>query len=176
MIDHIWSVLCRKSMIDSESNNISLLDVVEQVAVEISPGQEIPPEGGVIVPYEFELVSMWARSDYERSAEGEARIQFTTARGATPIRQVFRVDVTEHVRFRTRNRLSGMPIDEEGTYFFTVELRLADDEEWAEVASVPLQVFLRDQPPAEAVAPPEIQPAELEDEIRSADGPDGQFP
>ena len=37
MIEHIWSVLCSRSVIDSETNNVSIQDVIEHIIINAEP-------------------------------------------------------------------------------------------------------------------------------------------
>ena len=59
-IEHVWSVLCEKSVIDSETNNLSLTNILEEIQISLK-------EKGIIdssektVPINFELVTMWRK-------------------------------------------------------------------------------------------------------------------
>ena len=69
MIRHVWSVLCEKSIIDRDTNNISL-DVLERVAMTLQGSRE----DRVLVPTPIRLVSLW-QHDGESSEPGRARVR-----------------------------------------------------------------------------------------------------
>ena len=70
MINHIWSVLCQRSVIDSKSNNISLIDIFEKLEVNLS----VPVSEGknkvkkINVPVNYEIVSLWT---YDKEDQGK---------------------------------------------------------------------------------------------------------
>jgi len=51
MLEHIWSVLCSRSVIDSETNNVSIQDVIEQITINAEPA-----ENGFL-PFPMELIT-----------------------------------------------------------------------------------------------------------------------
>jgi hypothetical protein len=134
MIHHAWSVLCSRSSIDNESNVISLFDVIEEVNVQgaiDAPG---------VIPGPFDLISLWSRDKPDAPAQGEARWTLITPSGSPSIQNTVSVDLTQYQRLRSRARLSGIPIDAPGQYWFKCELQQPGSAEWVEVARLPLQV------------------------------------
>jgi hypothetical protein len=156
MIDHVWSVLCSRSVIDSSSNNISLIEVLEQLSIRrMPPGAD---EEGV-VPIQCELVTLWARADEEEPATGRGRITLVRPSGLAMPSQEFEIDLTRVQRTRHRARMNGVPVSEAGRYTFRIEFSTADGDTWDEVARVPLYV---------SFVPPE-SPAGLEPQRATAD-------
>jgi hypothetical protein len=140
MIDHVWTVVCSNSVTDAESNNVSLLNVLEQVNV---TGESIP--GGVL-PAQVDIVTLWSRADYQAPERGYGRITFLSPSGSQlgePME--FPVDLSQHHRGRSRHRLIGLPLEEAGRYVFRINFRSENEEAWHQVASVPLEVTF--QPP-----------------------------
>lgn len=151
MIEHVWTVVCAKSVIDQESNNITLMNVLEQITAEIV----IPPgttERPSVLPFEFELITLWSRADLESPATGRARIILISPSGQpNDITPEYEIDLTIHTRFRGRMRSKGLPADTSGVARFRVQLRIGEEEEWHEVASIPIQIDLtvQQQPAAD---------------------------
>jgi hypothetical protein len=143
MIQHIWTVLCTRSSIDRQTNNISLFEVIEELRVEGLGGQP------GVVPCPLELVSLWTRSDPNVPTRGEARITLHTPGGQTPISQTQPVDLQEYRRLRSRARVPGLPVDQAGVYMFVVECRELGQEQWLRVARIPLEVQVMVTPPQE---------------------------
>jgi hypothetical protein len=137
MIGHAWSVLCDKTLVDQDSQNISL-DAVEQIAARGLPAA--PPDSLLLLPFRPIIVSLWYRDLPDQPATGEARISFRAPTGVTLDTFDLVVDLTTAERCRTRLELPGLPVSTSGRYYFDVELRR--QSEWAREARLPLQVVL----------------------------------
>ena len=60
-IKHTWSILCEKSVIDVESNNLSLQNIIEELQVDI-PEDKLATIGGVKnILFRLEIVTHWNR-------------------------------------------------------------------------------------------------------------------
>jgi len=135
MIDHVWTVLCSYAVIDQDSNNVSLLNVVEQLNIEEEPS----PEGGITLP--LEIMTLWARADLDRPARRRGRVTFLSPSGtANDGPWEIEVDLSEYHRNRTRGRLRALHVSESGRYVFRVELQGEDETEWRQVAAIPLEI------------------------------------
>lgn len=61
-IKHIWSVLCKESVINQDDNNVSIHGVLEELSVFLAPAREtgkLPEKFGI--PMNYEIVSMWQK-------------------------------------------------------------------------------------------------------------------
>jgi hypothetical protein len=134
MIDHVWTVLCQRSLIDRNSNNVTLIEIIEQLNI---TGREDP----IVVQMPMELVSLWTRRDPETRARGRYRISFIEPDNAMTLEPyVADIDLTNHSRFRTRARMGGFPIRRAGRHKFRVDLQVEGEEEWRQIVEVPVQV------------------------------------
>ncbi len=168
MIDHVWSVLCTKSVIDKDSNLLTLMDIVDQVTVDVSGGVvELTPEGPVVrsvselpnetalIPVNVELVSLWIRHDPDQAESGLARFMWVPPNEpAHIVGGPFAVDLSgDFNRMRTRVRISGVPAREGGKHVIAVEFQQQGSENWEPVAKVPLDIVFKtpesDDPPPE---------------------------
>ena len=147
MIDHIWTVLCSRAVVDNQSNNISLQNVIEQIAV-----LEVPqPESRLAWP--IMVASLWTRTDPDVGAQGTARLTHVSPSGQ-PLDQIeIEVKLDEYKRLRTRLTLAEIAIPKVGRYHFRMELQLAGSDEWRQVADIPLTVIVRPPPEATEDAP-----------------------
>ncbi|MDO8433371.1 MAG: hypothetical protein Q7S58_13285 [Candidatus Binatus sp.] len=144
MIRHVWSVLCARSIIDNESNNISLLEVLEQLAVTAPPGQAaLSQTDKISVPLNSELVTLWTRSG-DVPEQSRARIRIVNAGGDELHVSEIAVDLTKHARLRSRARLNGLAIRGPGVHEFRVSLE--EQGRWEEVARIPLQIIFGPPP------------------------------
>jgi hypothetical protein len=134
MIDHVWTVICSRSIIDRDTNNVSIYNVIEQINV---PGE---PQPDRVLDIIVEIVTLWVRSDFDVPSHGDARLTFISASGQRGGSVEFELDLSEFERLRTRRLFEGLPVAEPGRHTWLVELRNEGEEEWQEVASVPLKV------------------------------------
>lgn len=140
MIQHIWTVVCSNSVIDQDSNNISLQSVIEQLNITGTP----PAPGAVpVVPITLEVVTLWAKTNFDEPAQGDARVTFLSPSGvpSEQLRFDYHIDLSTYKRNRTRWRINGLPVLGAGPHTFRVELQ-NEGEEWREVATVPLEVII----------------------------------
>ena len=140
----IWTILCQNSVTDAETNNISLFNVVEEVRLPAQPPQSLSEAvSRNISPAVLELVVLWVRSDMDSPEKGYGRVKVTQSQGVeTPIGQEFEVDLTRFLRVRSRLRLAGLPISDEGHYLFKVDGK-SSGQEWTEMFELPLRVVLQ---------------------------------
>src|SRR5579859_2251046 len=72
MAKQLWTIICRKTAIDSQ-NNLSLLDLVEGVMVAEEPQIPLGVQN-VAFPIELVLASTWARTDESKPEKVNAVI------------------------------------------------------------------------------------------------------
>jgi hypothetical protein len=134
MIDHIWTVLCSRAVIDRDSNNVSLQNVLEQINLPFEPDPE------KVFGTEFDIISLWKRADPETPVKGLGLLTITSPTGKEIEKTEIELNLTTHQRLRTRRRFVGFPIAETGQYIFKVKLQKGN--KWRNVASIPLDVVV----------------------------------
>lgn len=140
MIRHIWSVLCEKSIIDHDTNNISLVNVFEQFTIIADP----IPEG--ILPITTELVTLWARDKDMVPSISKQRVSIIDPEENIIKELIMEIDLTKAPRVRSRAIFKGLPLSKSGDYFFRVEY-LGDQDNWISTALVPLSINF--EPPSQ---------------------------
>ena len=125
MINHLWSIACSRTSVDRESNNISLFEVLEQLTLSGGPIQ--PGKKGV-VPILFEIVSLWTKEHENETIKGRGRTVLVAPSGAELPLLEFDIDLSNHQRLRTINRITGLRIGEEGKHYFRIYLQT--DGQW----------------------------------------------
>lgn len=144
----IWAILCERVVIDRDTNNASLFNIIEEVQIPVQPPvnpSELNHPAGVM-PVAFELVVLWARADFEVPERGRGRISVTVPGGKDRLLPEFEVDLTQFPRLRTRLRLPGLPVGDTGIYRFVIEGK-AGDSQWATMFELPLRVLIQAQEP-----------------------------
>lgn len=135
MIEHIWTVLCTHAVIDGDTNNLSLFDVLEQLSLK---GPKL--EAGGLLPFKCELVSFWAREDPNQPAKGKARVVLITPSGKELKPHEYAIDLTTFARSRNRTIMEAVPVPEAGLFAFRTELWDEPKKTWVAQARTPLSI------------------------------------
>ena len=139
MIQHVWTVICGQSSVDSKSNNLSLFNVLEEITAEPHPGT--PVAGIPLLMLPFEIVTLWRRFPLEEPAKGSARILLHAPQtDPEQLGGTHDLDLTEYRRLRTVISVNSIKLSVSGTYQFILES--TSDGQWTEVARVPLEITL----------------------------------
>lgn len=141
MIEHIWTVVCSRSVVDERSKNVSIQNVIEQVT---TTGEPIL---GQVISMQLEVVSFWTRTEPGVPITGRMRIEFHAPSGKVLGSFEYPLDLTKYERFRSQVRLAGIPAEEAGRHYFYVALKEESESEWQRVAAVPLTIAFK--PPEE---------------------------
>ena len=149
MIDHVWTAVCSRVVVDRDSKNLSIQNTLDRVTIQ---GEPIPK---TLLPMPFEVVTMWTRADPDLPARGSMRMQMLFPSGKVFETREADIAVMKHLNHRYRNRFAGLPAVEAGRHVFTVELRNEGEEQWHQVAAVPLMIIFK---------PPEEEQADKESE------------
>ena len=146
MAELLWAVLCYKANVDKETNNVSLLDVLEQITLQ--PGQDLEDEAeGIAMAHHMELATLWRRTDPAVPELGHMRLELVTPRNNVSGRAELPLRLDTSVRYRGIVKLDALPFEGFGTYRFRVSKK--EEGDWREVTSVPLEVGKEKEKPVE---------------------------
>ena len=137
MIEHVWTVVCSRAVIDRHTNNVSLEGVIEQLNVTI---KEEMPEPTEILPISLEIMTLWARSDFDAPIKGRERVAVVSPSGVVNGPFETNIDLSSAKRLRTRGKFDGL-LAEPGRHTFRVEFQNEGEIEWRQVAAVPIEVI-----------------------------------
>ncbi len=144
MLKHIWSLLCAKSIIDSETNNLSVFDVFEQLSININVAdQGSLPAGQINIPVQYEVTSLWLREDKDEEFKGELQIEVINpdSKSGKTFEQPILLPAGTR-RLRTRVKITGLVVSEAGDYLFKVKIKQPGEKEFIVVAEIPLEINL----------------------------------
>ena len=137
MIRNIWSVLCTKSITDVQSQNVTLVEVPEELYILFDENEK-----ALNVLINSELVTYWERENENIPGNGAFRVRLKFPEGSPEPElkneDVAYVDLTDNLRARVVMRVQTIPVFGPGIYRFFVEVQ--SDDDWQEVASIPLLV------------------------------------
>lgn len=137
---HIWSVLCKRSVIDNETNLLSLFDSLEQLTVTLDENK-VENKDKVNIPIEFHLVSFWLDGNISKEREffvdtdlyDPNNKKLSTFSGKYQMKKGIK-------RFRSRIIVNGLPTTVGGDYLFKIKIKDKKSGKFKEVAELPLDV------------------------------------
>jgi len=146
---HIWSVLCSSSVLDQDTNNLSLNNVVEQLNVDISEEdlrkKEAEKSEGFAVNVQLQLVTRIAKKIQNKSMVVNLKFDILNPEskvvGSMTTGDIAMKKELKNLRFR--NNIPTLPIDKDGVYTIAVLLKEAGESQFTEVDRVPLDVIVK---------------------------------
>ena len=154
----LWGILCKNVIVNRDTNNITLVEVLERVTITATPPEEPPEPGqGINAMLDIHLVSSWARSAPDIPEMVYAKFRVVAPDGRSMASEEVEVDLTESTYLRASGHLldAPFPFSGEGQYIFKIETRPPESElEWKEVYELPLWIDVGHPPPPEPPADP----------------------
>lgn len=140
-IKHIWSVLCKESVINQDDNVISLIGILEDLNTTLTPNDpKIPRPEKITIPFNFEVVSYWTRT----SVEDDILHIKTVIIGpdGEEISSVLNDSTFPNnvQRLRTRLKAQGLTLTKSGDYLIKISFKLNKEANYKLVAELPLKV------------------------------------
>lgn len=134
MIRHINTILCEHAVVDCETNNVTIQNIIEMIEVS---GEPIT---NGFLHLNFEIVSFWEREDLDIPVQGKMRLSFETPIGEIPGIFDGDIDLLEDKTTRTKFKFESMPVEEPGRHYFHIDLHESQSDTWKRVASIPVMI------------------------------------
>lgn len=128
---NIWSVICEKSSIDSQTNILSLFNCIEELKIEINKNK-ISKDSKMIIPVNFQLISLWLIDNYNKENAAEIKIELIDPSGKVLNESVntLKTKVGEK-RLRSVINISGLELTEAGIYYYRISQKIGKKFEFA---------------------------------------------
>lgn len=142
-VKHIWSVLCKESVINQDDNLISIHGALEEFSITITPADSKAPmlPEKLNIPVNYEIVSFWVK---EKSSETvKVQIEYSLVDPADEIlfTQVQDLEIPENIkRHRSRMKIMGLPISKSGDYTFRVKKKELNSKKFELMAELPIEI------------------------------------
>jgi hypothetical protein len=136
--------VCRRALIDRETNTVSLIEVIEGIQIKAALSKS--PKDGDGIPGPLEVVSFWARSDAAKPEETFLRVVLMTPKGKKMTGPTLKADLRTAKRARMMFRAPGFAYHGEGTYLFQIEEEDKKRKIWRRIVSVPVDLEI--EPPS----------------------------
>lgn len=137
----IWSVLCESTVTDRDTNQVSLFNVVDNLAIPVPPANELDDPNG-LVPTGSSLVTLWARSNPEIPEVVTGRVVFLGPDNEALFTFEHPVELTEAPTGRGIFVMPGLPLGLQGIYRFKIAAK-SPDSDWQELFELPLRVVIQ---------------------------------
>lgn len=142
-VKHIWSVICKESVINQEDNVISLLNVIEELTVSIKQlGTALTklPEK-INIPIAYEVVSYWVREE-TKAKKIDIKTTVTSPDGEVLLNNEHSAIFPENnKRLRTRLKIQGFVVKTGGQYLLTVYIKNKD--KFDQVSQIPIELKIK---------------------------------
>lgn len=148
-IRHIWSVLCGSSIVDQDTNNMTLNNLIEEVTVTVGKEQVEAKEKnktrGYAIPAQMWLVTRFMRKS-QSALSFDIRFELLNPKGEvlSTLNQSA-VEVKKGItNLRIRTMISPLLVDMEGGYTIQVSIRDSVEPNFIVVDRVPLLVKINE--------------------------------
>lgn len=133
-MNHAWTILCRRTLTDANTNTLSIIDTVE--LIEFETNEEINA-----LPIELEIVSLWWRTNPEEPENGKGRTQIVyPPTNESLINIPYDIDLTKASRHRLLGKFVGIPFAGSGIYEIVIQILDETANIWQTVATLPLEI------------------------------------
>jgi len=142
-IKHIWSVLCKESVVNQDDNLISIHGVLEELTVNIAPinpATDSVPER-LTIPVNYEIVSFWVKDNPKEEIKVQIEYNLIDPQGESLFSRIQDLELPENIkRHRSRMRITGLPVSQSGDYMFVIKKK--ENGKFEHMISLPLEVKL----------------------------------
>lgn len=142
-IKHIWSILCKESVINQDDNIISIIGVLEELKTTLIPkDSKTPRPEKITIPFKFEVVNYWIREVVK-----EDILSIKTSIVDPEGKEISNVvnDSTFPTNFkklRTRLKVQGLTVTKSGDYWVRISFKVDKEKDYKLVAELPLKVTI----------------------------------
>ena len=119
----VSAIVCQSSLLDQQTNNISLLNVLEDVRFDIKIADaKADISKGISLPFQFDFVVMFARSDtlkVEKELSFNGKVSLVSPEGIVLIDNPIQGVIEKgKKRFRMTIKFNGVKLTKSGVYVF----------------------------------------------------------
>lgn len=148
-IEHCWSILCKSTMLDTETNDLSIMGVVDrvhfQVPKEMMKKSEEEKSKGFLIPIGLEIVSKFKKVNKNKSFAFDHRFRLLNPEGEQlGIIEGGRLAMDEKANsMRVRGKIPSLLVEKKnkgGDYEIAVEVKDVADNDYIEVNRIPIEV------------------------------------
>jgi len=137
-MQHIWSILCKNSSVDSTTNLLSIFDCIEEINLAFKKGGDI--KKNFVAPITLQLVSFWL-IDKEEKLDLEVELLDPKDRVLHKFKSSFGFKKGIK-RFRSRINIEGLHISQQGRYKIRISAKNKGTQKYELVSELPLDIVI----------------------------------
>jgi hypothetical protein len=131
--NHIWSIICSKSSVDKENNNLSLFNIIEQI--------NSPDKKDIVLPIQFDLVTLWQKINEDGIKKADVRIELLDPNYKILTSSNYKLEVPANFkRIRSISHFDSFKITIAGNYAFKILLKEEGESEFSPAGDIILSV------------------------------------
>ncbi len=140
-MQHIWTVICERSITDKENNLVSLIGCIEQFNLREPKSKTDSRQKGIKA--RLEIISLWFDENTSKKRIGEVRVDLYDPSRKRIRGSDFRFEIPQkYRRIRTRVIIEGLPITTLGKYLFKISYKDPKSKKYKKVAEIPVDIVM----------------------------------
>lgn len=145
MVKHIWSVLCKESVVNQENNALSLMNIFEGLQVEVK--EDAPKDLQINIPIQYEIVTLLKKDKKDTQEKVTLKVSLIDPNGILLTEPITIPIELKKGMLNHRHRLKnfGIKITVPGEYKFIVEMKSKQGEDYKIASLIPLEVSINKQ-------------------------------
>ncbi|HNU81770.1 MAG TPA: hypothetical protein PLA05_03115 [bacterium] len=139
-MQNVWSVVCKNSIIDGETNSLSLLETLDEITINYREG--IDSHNVKLLPVSFHIVTLWFDENVKKDRKFILSIDIIDPKGK--VLNTFNQDCvipTGSVRLRATSKINGFSFTDEGKYLVVVKYKQTG--KFIQVAEIPVSIHFK---------------------------------
>jgi hypothetical protein len=137
---NVWSIICEKSSIDSQTNLLSLFNCIEEMKLEIDKSK-MPKSDKIVIPVNLQLISLWIIDDFSKENTLDIKLELIDPAGKAlnEFSNTLKSKKGDK-RLRSITNIQGIQITESGRYYYRISQKKGNKFEV--VSETPLDINL----------------------------------
>jgi hypothetical protein len=150
-VRYIWSVLCTSSILDSDTQNLTINNVLESVSINVKKEtvekRNTNKTAGYAVAANLHIVSKLIKKTPNKDVTLELKFEEVDPDGKTLSSTIpQKIDFKrQYKNLRWRTNFTPLLVNRSGDYHIRVLLKESDDSEFIEVDRIPLELKLNEE-------------------------------
>lgn len=141
---HIWSVLCSKCIIDKNTNNLSLIEIIEEMkfATVIEKSGKGSVDVKLVSQMPIDWVTLWVRTNIEEPEKTKMKDIVISPSGKTILEKEYEIDLQSYKRMRATRKVLLPPTNENGIFLFLTQVNDEKNKVWSTVGDIPIFITI----------------------------------
>ena len=138
MLRLLAHLACERVVVDQDTNQISVLSILQDLNVAVFPGATIPEKA--LAPMFWSSFSLWESEDSDHGVSFDFKTSLESPSGQILTHQEITTSEVTKPAVRVITKFSGFPISEQGSYHVLQSIRKNPDGEWEQVSTFRITV------------------------------------